>query len=67
MSNVISAAHGASFNGAVRVQDAGVTGMITLRGDLSSTKMAKAVKAAVGLAEVIILPQTVQKDDVLTE
>lgn len=49
MSNVISAAHGASFDGAVRVEDAGVKGMITLRGDLSSAKMAKAVKAAVGL------------------
>jgi sarcosine oxidase subunit gamma len=50
MSNVISAAHGASFDGAVRVEDAGVKGMITVRGDLSSAKMAKAVKAAVGLA-----------------
>lgn len=50
MSNVISAAQGASFDGAVRVEDAGVKGMITLRGDLSSGKMAKAVKAAVGLA-----------------
>ena len=49
MSNVISAAHGASFDGAVRVVDAGVKGMITVRGDLSSAKMAKAVKAAVGL------------------
>jgi sarcosine oxidase, subunit gamma len=49
MSNVISAAHGASFDGAVRVQDAGVKGMITVRGDLSSAKMAKAVKAAVGM------------------
>lgn len=50
MSNVISAAQGASFEGAVRVEDAGVKGMITLRGDLSSAKMAKAVKAALGLA-----------------
>ncbi len=50
MSNVISAAQGASFDGAVRVEDVGVSGMITLRGDLSSAKMAKAVKAAVGLA-----------------
>lgn len=49
MSNVISAAHGASFDGAVRVEDAGVKGMITVRGDLASPKMAKAVKAAVGL------------------
>lgn len=50
MSNVISAAHGASFDGAVRVEDAGVKGMVTLRGDLSSAKIAKAVKSAVGLA-----------------
>lgn len=50
MSNVMSAAKGASFEGAVRVADAGVRGMITLRADLASKKTAKAVKAALGLA-----------------
>ena len=50
MSNVMSAAKGASFQGAVTVTDAGACGMITLRGDLESAKVAKAVKAAVGLA-----------------
>jgi len=49
MSNVVSAAHGASFDGAVHVKDVGVKGMITIRGDLSSAKMVKAVKSAVGL------------------
>ena len=49
MSNVVSAAHGVSFDGAVHVEDVGVKGMITIRGDLSSAKMVKAVKSAVGL------------------
>ena len=37
MSSVVSAAHGAIFDGAVHVEDAGVNGMITVRGDLSSS------------------------------
>ena len=49
MSSVVSAAHGAIFDGAVHVEDSGVNGMITVRGDLSSSKMFKAIKSAVGL------------------
>ena len=49
MSDAVSVMNGASFSGAVRVQDAGLRGMITLRGDLGSAKMAKAVKSAIGL------------------
>lgn len=41
---------GASFDGVVTVAEAGLQGMITLRGDLSDAKMAAAVKAATGLA-----------------
>lgn len=50
MSDVQSIMGGASFDGAVKVADAGVQGMITLRGDLGSEALAKAVKSAVGLA-----------------
>jgi len=48
MSNAISALNGASYDGMVAVRDMGLQGMITLRGDLSSAKMKKAVKAAAG-------------------
>lgn len=50
MSNAVSAVQGASFKGSISVNDAGLQGMITLRGDLGSDDLAKAVKAAVGLA-----------------
>jgi sarcosine oxidase subunit gamma len=50
MSNAISIKGGAEFNGAGLVRDAGLKGMITLRGDLSSGKMAKAVQKTTGLA-----------------
>ncbi len=50
MSNAISVKNGAEFNGAVRVRDAGLKGMITLRGDLSSTKLVAAVQETTGLA-----------------
>lgn len=50
MSDVQSVLGGASFDGAVKVTEAGVQGMITLRGDLGSEALAKAVKSAVGLA-----------------
>lgn len=50
MSDVRSVLEGASFEGAVRVTEAGVHGMVTLRGDLGSEALAKAVKSAVGLA-----------------
>ncbi len=50
MSNPVSALEGAAFEGFARVQEAGLRGMITIRGDLSSAKMKKATKDAVGAA-----------------
>lgn len=50
MSNVHSVLDGASYAGAVKVTEAGVQGMITLRGDLSSATMKKAVKSAIGVS-----------------
>lgn len=50
MSNAVSAVQGASFKGSISVKDAGLQGMITLRGDLGSDALTKAVKAAVGVA-----------------
>ncbi len=50
MSKAVSAVQGASFKGAVSIQDAGLQGMITLRGDLGAEDLAKAVKAATGIA-----------------
>jgi sarcosine oxidase, subunit gamma len=50
MSEAVTALNGASFDGAVTVSDAGLRGMITLRGDLGDEKLAAAVKTAVGLA-----------------
>lgn len=49
MSNVVSALQGVSTDGYVQVQEQGLQGMLTLRGDLSLAKLAKAVKAAVGV------------------
>ncbi|MBE1282496.1 MAG: sarcosine oxidase subunit gamma [Rhodobacteraceae bacterium] len=48
MSNLASALNGASFKGLVTVTEAGLVGMITLRGDLSSAKLQAAVKVACG-------------------
>ena len=45
MSNAVTAIKGASSKGVITVKDAGLTGMITLRGDLKSTKLASAVKS----------------------
>lgn len=50
MSEAVSVMQGAEFGGAVTVADAGLRGMITLRGDLKDEKIAAAVKSAVGLA-----------------
>jgi sarcosine oxidase subunit gamma len=50
MSNLASALNGASFSGLAKVDEAGLVGMITLRGDLGSAKVAAAVKAATGCA-----------------
>jgi len=49
MSDAVSVLKGAEFTGAVTVRDAGLAGMITLRGDFGDEKLAKAVKSAVGL------------------
>ena len=49
MSNVVSALQGVSYAGYVQVQEMGLQGMLTFRGDLSMVKIAKAVKAAVGV------------------
>ncbi len=46
MSNAVSALQGVSYSGYVDVEEMGLRGMITLRGDLGSVKMKKAVKAA---------------------
>ncbi|MEZ5886757.1 MAG: sarcosine oxidase subunit gamma family protein [Paracoccaceae bacterium] len=49
MSNAVSALQGKSASGFATVTEAGLQGMITLRGDLKSAKMKKAVKAATGV------------------
>lgn len=49
MSNAVSALQGVSSAGYVQVQEMGLQGMVTLRGDLSMAKIAKAVKVAVGV------------------
>ena len=49
MSNAVSILNGASSKGAVKITEAGLRGMITLRGDLSSITLKDAVKSAVGL------------------
>ncbi len=49
MSNAVSILNGATFNGAVKITEAGLRGMITLRGDLSSPKLKAAVSAAAGV------------------
>lgn len=50
MSKAISALQGAVFKGSVTIKDTGLQGMITLRGDLTSEALAKAVKSATGVA-----------------
>lgn len=50
MSNAVSALQSASFDGYCKVEEAGLVGMITLRGDLASKGVAKAVEAATGAA-----------------
>ncbi|UWR70965.1 sarcosine oxidase subunit gamma [Phaeobacter inhibens] len=51
MSDPVSAMNGAKFSGLAQVEDSGLQGMITLRGDLASATLKAAVKAATG-AEV---------------
>lgn len=50
MSEAVSALPRARYSGLVDLAEAGLTGMITLRGDLASAKLAKAVKQATGAA-----------------
>ncbi|MCV2868330.1 sarcosine oxidase subunit gamma [Defluviimonas sp. WL0002] len=50
MSKAVSALGGVSHKGFAEVAEAGLRGMITVRGDLSSAAMKKAVKAATGTA-----------------
>ena len=50
MSEAVSVLAGASFEGIVTVREAGLQGMITLRGDLGSDKVKQAVTAATGAA-----------------
>ncbi|WP_338550993.1 sarcosine oxidase subunit gamma [Roseovarius phycicola] len=48
MSSAVSALQGAKFDGYVKVEEMGLRGMITLRGDVASAKMKKAVLEATG-------------------
>jgi sarcosine oxidase, subunit gamma len=48
MSETVSALAGAQYSGIVDLSEPGLTGMITLRGDLGSAKLAEAVRAATG-------------------
>ncbi|MFC3117891.1 sarcosine oxidase subunit gamma [Jhaorihella thermophila] len=48
MSDAVSALKGASFDGLVRVEECGLQGMITLRGDLSNRAVAKAATSVSG-------------------
>ena len=50
MSDPVSALQGQDYQGFAFVCEAGLRGMITLRGDLASKPVAKAVKAATGVA-----------------
>lgn len=50
MSNAVSPLDGASFDGFVSVREAGLRGMITVRGDLSAAKVKTAVKKVAGVA-----------------
>lgn len=48
MSDPVSALGGASFDGLIRITEAGPRGMVTVRGDLASPKLEKAVFKATG-------------------
>ncbi|MFD1157302.1 sarcosine oxidase subunit gamma [Roseovarius aestuarii] len=49
MSKPVSALEGASYQGFAKVEEVGLRGMITIRGDLKSAGMKKAAAAATGL------------------
>ena len=48
MSNVVSALNGVSRSGIATVEETGLRGMVTVRGDLASKAMAKALKGVTG-------------------
>lgn len=48
MSEAVTALNGTAYDGYVRIEDAGLCGMISLRGDLSDAKIAKACKDVTG-------------------
>ncbi len=49
MSEAVSALAGARYEGFARIEEAGLRGMVTLRGDLGSAKFRKAVAAVAGV------------------
>lgn len=49
VSTAVSALPGAAFDGLCRVEEAGLCGMITLRGELGSARVKKAVKSVAGV------------------
>lgn len=49
MSKTVSALGGASFTGIADIEELGLRGMITLRGDLSASKLKKAVTGVAGV------------------
>lgn len=49
MSNAVSALQGKVYTGFAAITEAGLQGMITLRGDLTSARLKKAVKAVAGV------------------
>lgn len=49
MSDLVTALDGVSFKGTVRVADAGLVGMVTVRGDLSDPEIARVLEAEAGL------------------
>lgn len=49
MYDAVSALEGVNFTGLVQVQEAGLRGMLTLRGDLGSLKLKNAVKKLTGV------------------
>lgn len=50
MSSAVSALNGAVYAGYVKVEELGLSGMITIRGDLSNASFKTAVKGAMGVA-----------------
>ncbi len=49
MSNPVSALDGATYEGFAKVEEVGLRGMITLRGDLGAAKLKKAARDATGV------------------